>query len=143
MQINSCFFRCLTRNIFVAAVHIPGQKDIQHLNKDYASLCASHVPVRALRFGNALQTQLNRIEPSNRVSTTTDGNRHKNIKEHASRIYPISDRRSKPLLVKDHRWNSPMKPPQKPWKEITSDSDVYIEYFCIAHQERGPQEENI
>ena len=31
------------------------------LNKDYAGLCASHVPVTALLFGNDLQTQLNNV----------------------------------------------------------------------------------
>ena len=37
-----------------------------HLNKDYAGLCASHVPVTALLSGNGLQTQLNNIRASNR-----------------------------------------------------------------------------
>ena len=51
-----------------------------HLNKDYAGLCASHVPVTALLFGNDLQTQLNNIRASNRVSTTAVGSRHKKRK---------------------------------------------------------------
>ena len=62
-----------------------------HLNKDYAGLCASHVPVTALLFGNDLQTQLNNIRASNRVSTTTVGNCHKNTKGHPSRNYQKSD----------------------------------------------------
>ena len=48
-----------------------------HLNKDYAGLCASHVPITALLFGDDLQTQLNNIRASNRVSNTAVGNRHK------------------------------------------------------------------
>ena len=84
-----------------------------HLNKDYAGLCASHVPVTALLFGNDLQTQLNNIRASNRVSTTAVGSRHKNMKGHPSRNYPKSDRRSKPFLSKGRQWNS--KPPPKPF----------------------------
>ena len=70
-----------------------------HLNKEYAGLCASHVPVTALLFGNDLQTQLNNIRASNRVSTTAVGSRHKNIKGHPSRHYQKSDRRSKPFFI--------------------------------------------
>ena len=84
-----------------------------HLNKDYAGLCASHVPVTALLFGNDLQTQLNNIRASNRVSTTAVGSRHKNAKGHPLRNYQKSDRRSKPFLSKGRQWNS--KPPQKPF----------------------------
>lgn len=84
-----------------------------HLNKDYAGLCASHVPVTALLFGNDLQTQLNNIRASNRVSTTAVGSRPKNVKGHPFRNYQKSDRRSKPFLSKGRQWNS--KPPQKPF----------------------------
>ena len=84
-----------------------------HLNKDYVSLCASHVPVTALLFGNDLQTQLNNIRASNRVSTTAVGNRPKKVKGHPSRNYQKSERRSKPFLSKGRQWNS--KPPQKPF----------------------------
>ena len=84
-----------------------------HLNKDYAGLCASHVPVTALLFGNDLQTQLNNIRASNRVSTTAVGNRHKNTKGHPSRNYQNSDRRNKPFLAKGRQWNS--KQPPKPF----------------------------
>ena len=47
------------------------------VNKDYAGICASHVPITALLFGEDLQTQLNNIRASNRVSDTAVGNRHK------------------------------------------------------------------
>lgn len=84
-----------------------------HLNKDYAGLCASHVPVTAQLFGNDLQTQLNNIRASNRVSSTAVGNRHKNSKGHPSRNYQKFDQRSKPFLAKGCQWNS--KPLQKPF----------------------------
>ena len=84
-----------------------------HLNKDYAGLCGSHVPVTALLFGNDLQTQLNNIRASNRVSTTAVWNRHKNTKGHPSRHYQKSDRRNKPFLAKGRQWNS--KQPPKPF----------------------------
>ena len=84
-----------------------------YLNKDYAGLCASHVPVTALLFGSDLQTQLNNIRASNRVSTTAVGSRPKNVKGHPFRNYQKSDRRSKPFLSKGRQWNS--KPPQKPF----------------------------
>lgn len=83
-----------------------------HLNKDYAGLCASHVPITALLFGNDLQTQLNNIRASNRVSNTAVGNRHKQTKGHPSRNYHRSDRGTKPFLAKGRQWNS--RPPQKP-----------------------------
>ena len=83
-----------------------------HLNKDYAGPCATHVPVTALLFGSDLQTQLNNIRASNRVSTTV-GSRPKNVKGHPFRNYQKSDWRSKPFLSKGRQWNS--KPPQKPF----------------------------
>ena len=42
-----------------------------HLNRDYSSLCASHVPVTTHLFGDNLQTQLNDIRASNKISKTT------------------------------------------------------------------------
>ena len=40
------------------------------LNKDYATLCASHVPVTTFLFGDELQTQLNHIRASNKTKNT-------------------------------------------------------------------------
>ena len=42
-----------------------------HLHKDYASLCASHVPVTTSVFGEDLQSRLNNIRASNRISRAT------------------------------------------------------------------------
>ena len=42
-----------------------------HLNKDYSSLCASHVPITTYLFGDNLQTQLNDIRASNKISKAT------------------------------------------------------------------------
>lgn len=41
-----------------------------NLNKDYAILCSSNVPVTALLLGEELQTQLNHICASNKISNT-------------------------------------------------------------------------
>ena len=41
-----------------------------YLNSDYATLCSSNVPVTALLFGDELQTQLNHIRASNKISNT-------------------------------------------------------------------------
>ena len=70
-----------------------------HLNKDYAGLCASHVPVTALLFGNDLQTQLNNIRASNRVSTTAVGSRPKNVKGHPLRSYQKFELEATPKTV--------------------------------------------
>ena len=43
------------------------------LNKEYATLCASHVPVTQFLFGDELQTELNHIRASNRIRNTTGG----------------------------------------------------------------------
>ena len=42
-----------------------------NLHKDYGSLCASHVPVTSFLFGDNLQTRLNDIRASNKISKTT------------------------------------------------------------------------
>ena len=58
----------LLGHAYVNLSHCRWESIKPHLNKDYAGLCASHVPVTALLFGNDLQSQLN-IPASNRVST--------------------------------------------------------------------------
>ena len=83
------------------------------LHKDYAGLCASHIPVIGLLFGNDLQTQLNNIRASNRMSTTAVGYRRKGTKGQHSRNYQKSDQRSKHFLAKGRQWNS--TPPSKPF----------------------------
>ena len=40
------------------------------LHKDYSTLCASHVPITNFLFGDELQTQLNHIRASNKISST-------------------------------------------------------------------------
>ncbi len=39
-----------------------------HLNKEYATLCSSHVPITFFLFGDDLQAQLTSIRVTNRVS---------------------------------------------------------------------------
>jgi hypothetical protein len=40
-----------------------------HLNKEYTTLCASHVPVTSLLFGDDLQDQLTNIRATNKLAT--------------------------------------------------------------------------
>lgn len=65
-----------------AAIALPGQasfelspirhKDIKaKLHKDYGGLCSANVPVTELVFGDELQTQLNHIRVTNKISNTT------------------------------------------------------------------------
>lgn len=42
------------------------------LNKEYATLCASHVHISTMLFGDELQTQLNHSRASNKISNTTN-----------------------------------------------------------------------
>ena len=42
-----------------------------NLNKDYATLCASHVLITSMLFGDELQAQINHIRASNKISDTT------------------------------------------------------------------------
>ena len=42
-----------------------------NLNKEYATLCASRVLITKMLFGDELQTQLNHIRASNKISNTT------------------------------------------------------------------------
>lgn len=41
-----------------------------NLNKEYATLCASHMPITKLLFGDELQTELTHIRASNKISST-------------------------------------------------------------------------
>ena len=43
------------------------------LNREYATYCASHVPVPTLLFGDELQTQLNHIPASNKIKNVASG----------------------------------------------------------------------
>ena len=42
-----------------------------NLNKEHAALYVSHVPITKMLFGDELQTQLNHIRASNKISNTT------------------------------------------------------------------------
>ena len=54
------------------------------LNKEYATLCASHVPVTTLLFGDELQTQLNHIRASNKIKNTASGSQYYPPRRHFS-----------------------------------------------------------
>lgn len=40
-----------------------------NLHKDYATLCASYLSITTMLFGDELQTQLNHIRASNKISS--------------------------------------------------------------------------
>ena len=54
-----------------------------NLNKDYATLCASHVPITSMLFGDELQTQLNHIRASNKISSTANNSTFSNKRQYA------------------------------------------------------------
>ena len=54
-----------------------------NLHKDYSSLCASHVPETSFLFGDNLQTRLNDISASNKISKTTVPDRYSQGKGHS------------------------------------------------------------
>ncbi|XP_046863117.1 uncharacterized protein LOC124456835 [Xenia sp. Carnegie-2017] len=53
-----------------------------NLSKDYSSLCASHVPVTTYSFGDNLQTQLNDIRASNKISKATVPQRFDKVRQY-------------------------------------------------------------
>ncbi|CAB4034771.1 Enzymatic poly [Paramuricea clavata] len=54
------------------------------LNKKYATLCASHVPITTLLFGDELQAQLNHIRASNKIKNTASGSQYYPPRRHFS-----------------------------------------------------------
>ncbi|CAB4016913.1 Hypothetical predicted protein [Paramuricea clavata] len=83
-----------------------------HLNKEYTTLCASHVPVTSLLFGDDLQGQLTNIRATNKVSNTISDARkqYKNTQQWR----PRSDYDKKHFLSKGPRQRQKPPPPRKP-----------------------------
>ena len=93
------------------------------LHKDYATLCASHVPITTLLFGDELQTQLNHIGASNKISSTASpasNFAHKRL--YAKSHTATSNQHWKPFLGKTPSGNQSFKkstPFQPHWKKRT------------------------
>ena len=53
------------------------REDIKpYLHKNYGDLCSANVPVTEHLFGDELQTQLNHIRNTNKISNTTSTSNH-------------------------------------------------------------------
>jgi hypothetical protein len=83
-----------------------------HLNKEYTTLCASHVPVTSLLFWDDLQGQLTNIRATNKVSNTISDARkqYKNTQQWR----PRSDYDNTHFLSKGPRQRQKPPPPRKP-----------------------------
>ena len=75
-----------------------------HLHKDYASLCASHVPVTTELFGDDLQSRLNNIRASNKISRTTVLDRSATRDRTSASWSNNSRQKGNHFLSKGHRW---------------------------------------
>ena len=92
------------------------------LHKDYATLCASHVPITTLLFGDELQTQLNHIRASNKISSTASPSNFAHKRPYAKSHTTTNDQHWKPFLGKTHSSNQSFKkstPFQPHWKKRT------------------------
>ena len=76
------------------------------LNKDYASLCSSQTSVTSMLFGDELQSQLNAIRASNRISQTATQSGHSSSHHKSSFNRRPRNDREKPFLSKgpNSRW---------------------------------------
>jgi hypothetical protein len=83
-----------------------------HLNKEYMTLRASHVPVTSLLFGDDLQGQLTNIRDTNKVSNKISDARKQYKNTQQSR--PRSDYDKKHFLSKGPRERQKPPPPRKP-----------------------------
>lgn len=81
------------------------------LNKDYQTLCASHVPVTAMLFGDELQTQLNHIRASNKISSTASTSSSQDVNRRHYK--PQASRSAKPFLGKSPQGNHSFNPAYK------------------------------
>ena len=78
------------------------------LNKDYASLCSSQTSVSSMLFGDELQSQLNAIRASNRISQTATQSGHSSSHNKSSFNRRPRNDREKPFLSKgpNSRWTN-------------------------------------
>ena len=92
------------------------------LHKDYATLCASHVPITNFLFGDELQTQLNHIRASNKISSTASPSNSAYKRSYGKSHTPGNNQPWKPFLGKTPSGNQSYKkstPYQHHWKKQT------------------------
>lgn len=90
------------------------------LHKDYATLCASHVPITNFLFGDELQTQLNHIRASNKISSTASPSNSAYKRSYGRSHTPGNNQPWKPFLGKTPSGNQSYKkstPYQNHWKK--------------------------
>ena len=92
-----------------------------HLNKEYATLCASHVPITSFLFGDDLQAQLTSIRATNRVSNTIGEERRASRKpQHPTSLgwqQRHNSSRGNFLSRGSQRRKPPPKKTQSQWKQ--------------------------
>ena len=71
------------------------------LHKDYATLCASHVPITNFLFGDELQTQLNHIRASNKISSTASPSNSAYKRSYGKSHTPGNNQPWKPFFRQD------------------------------------------
>ena len=71
------------------------------LHKDYATLCASHVPITNFLFGDELQTQLNHIRASNKISSTASPSNSAYKRSYGKSHTPGNNKPWKPFFRQD------------------------------------------
>ena len=89
------------------------------LHKDYATLCASHVPITNFLFGDGLQTQLNHIRASDKISSTASPSNFAYKRSYGKSYTPSNNQPRKPFLGKMPSGNQLYKkstPYQNHWK---------------------------
>ena len=92
------------------------------LHKDYATLCTSHVPITNFLFGDELQTQLNHIRASNKISSTASPSNSAFKRSYGKSHAPGNNQPWKPFLGKTPPGNQSYKkstPYQHHWKKQT------------------------
>ena len=92
------------------------------LHEDYSTLCALHVPITNFFFGDELQTQLNHIRASNKISSTASLPNSANRRPYGKSHTPGNNHQWKPFLGKTPPGNQSYKkstPYQHHWKKQT------------------------
>ena len=79
------------------------------LYKDYATLCASHVPITNFLFGDELQTQLSHIRASNNIISTTSLSNSVNRRPYGKSHTPGYHQHWRPFLGKTLPGNQSFK----------------------------------
>ena len=94
------------------------------LHKVYATLCASHVPITNFLFGDELQTQLNHIRASNKISSTTSLSNSVNRRPYGKSCTPGNHQHwNQPVVQEVDPKSTPLEETNRPnGPEVTNDN---------------------